>query len=206
MKTSAATDANHDYPIGEFRSVFDGSEAFLADHIIQGQKILPGMAYLEIARAAVAASAPPGDDAMLVLSDSVFVNALTVKDKRTVTVRVYPGAAGQFGVEVGTEQGVHFQTRVSVQKTSETLAAKGYEPMLDIAALRAAITRPGPTKSAFYQTFRNRGVELGPSHRGVEEIFLDGKGEGLATIRLPGSSARGMVMDAGALDSIIQSG
>lgn len=207
MKTSASMSANNDgYPIGEFRSVFDGTEPFLADHIIQGQKILPGMAYLEIARAAVAASAPPGDDAMLVLSDSVFVNALTVKDKRTVTVRVYPGGAGQFGVEVSTEQGVHFQSRVSVQKTSECLAAKGYAPTLDIAALRAAITRPGPTKSAFYQTYRNRGVELGPSHRGVDEIFLDGKGEGLATIRLPGSSARGMAMDAGALDSIIQSG
>ena len=206
MKTSASMGANDDYPIGEFRSVFDGTEPFLADHIIQGQKILPGMAYLEIARAAVAASAPPGDDAMLVLSDSVFVNALTVKGKRTVTVRVYPGGAGQFGVEVSTEQGVHFQTRVSVQKTSECLATKGYAPVLDIARLRAGITRPGPTKSAFYQTFRNRGVELGPSHRGVEEIFLDDKGEGLATIRLPGSSARGMVMDAGALDSIIQSG
>ncbi|QWP75336.1 KR domain-containing protein [Lysobacter sp. K5869] len=206
MKASASMSANNDYPIGEFRSVFDGAEPFLADHIIQGQKILPGMAYLEIARAAVAASAPPGDDAMLVLSDSVFVNALTVKGKRTVVVRVYPGAAGQFGVEVSTEQGVHFQSRVSVQKTSECLAVKGYTPVLDIAGLRARIARPGPTKSAFYQTFRNRGVELGPSHRGVEEIFLDGKGEGLATIRLPGSSTRGMAMDAGALDSIIQSG
>lgn len=206
MKTSALMSANNDYPIGEFSSVFDGTEPFLADHVIQGQKILPGMAYLEIARAAVAASAPPGDGAMLVLSDSVFVNALTVKDKRTVTVRVYPGAAGQFGVEVSTEQGVHFQSRVSVQKTSEYLASKGYAPVLDIAPLRAGITRPGPTKSAFYQTYRNRGVELGPSHRGVDEVFLDGKGEGLATIRLPGSSARGMVMDAGALDSIIQSG
>lgn len=206
MKATALTDTSNDYPIGEFRSVFDGTEPFLADHIIQGQKILPGMAYLEIARAAVAASAPPGDGAMLVLSDSVFVNALTVKDKRAVTVRVYPGGAGQFGVEVSTEQGVHFQTRVSVQKTSECLTAKGYAPTLDIAALRAGIVRPGPAKSAFYQTFRNRGVELGPSHRGVDEIFLDGKGEGLATIRLPGSSARGMAMDAGALDSIIQSG
>jgi len=206
MKTSASMSANNDYPIGEFRSVFDGAEPFLADHIIQGQKILPGMAYLEIARAAVAASAPAGDDAMLVLSDSVFVNALTVNGKRTVTVRVYPGAAGQFGVEVSTEQGVHFHSRVSVQKTSECLAAKGYAAVLDIAGLRAQIARPGPTKSAFYQTFRKRGVELGPSHRGVEEIFLDGKGEGLATIRLPGSSARGMAMDAGALDSIIQSG
>jgi acyl transferase domain-containing protein/NADP-dependent 3-hydroxy acid dehydrogenase YdfG len=206
MKTPALMSANNDYPIGEFSSVFDGTEPFLADHIIQGQKILPGMAYLEIARAAVAASAPPSDGVMLVLSDSVFVNALTVKDKRTVAVRVYPGGAGQFGVEVSTEQGVHFQTRVSVQKTSECLAAKGYSPTLDIAALRAGIKHPGPTKSAFYQTFRNRGVELGPSHRGVDEIFLDGKGEGLATIRLPGSSARGMAMDAGALDSIIQSG
>ncbi len=206
MKTSASMTSSNEYPIGEFRSVFDGTEPFFADHIIQGQKILPGMAYLEIARAAVAASAPPGDGAMLVLSDSVFVNALTVKGKRTVTVRVYPGGAGQFGVEVSTEQGVHFQSRVSVQRTSDYLAAKGYAPTLDIAALRAAMTRPGPTKSAFYQTYRNRGVELGSSHRGVDEIFLDGKGEGLATIRLPGSSARGMVMDAGALDSIIQSG
>ncbi|MBD8525894.1 SDR family NAD(P)-dependent oxidoreductase [Pseudomarimonas arenosa] len=206
MKTSASMIANNHYPVGEFSSVFDGSEPFLADHIIQGQKILPGMAYLEIARAAVAASAPPGNDAMLVLSDSVFVNALTVKGKRTVTVRVYPGAAAQFGVEVSTEQGVHFQTRVSLQKTSECLTNKGYAPVLDIARLSAAITRPGPSKSAFYQTFRNRGVQLGPSHRGVEEIFLGDPGEGLATIRLPGASARGMVMDAGALDSIIQSG
>lgn len=207
MKTSASMSANNDYPIGEFRSVFDGSEPFLADHIIQGQKILPGMAYLEIARAAVAASAPPGDGAMLVLSDSVFVNALTVKDKREVVVRVYPGGAGQFGVEVSTEQGVHFQSRVSVQKTSDYLAAKGYAPTLDIAALRAGITRPGPTKSAFYQTYRNRGVELGPSHRGVDEIFMsEDRSEGFMKVRLPGSSARGMAMDAGALDSIIQSG
>ena len=206
MKMPASMDSNNEYPIGEFRSVFDGTEPFLTDHIIQGQKILPGMAYLEIARAAVAASTPQRDDSMLVLSDSVFVNALTVKDRRAVTVRVYPGGTGQFGVEVSTEQGVHFQSRVSVQRTADYLAARGYVPVLDVAALLARFTRPGPVKSAFYQTFKNRGVELGPSHRGVDEIFIDGKGEGLAKIRLPGSSARGMVMDAGALDSIIQSG
>lgn len=197
-----------DYPIGEFRSAFDGRELFFADHIIQGQKILPGMAYLELARAAVAASAPSGPDTMLVLHDSVFVNALTLKDKRELVVRVYPGAPGQFGVEVTTEQGVHFQTRVSQQNRDDYLASKGYSATLDLAALRAVCTRPGPDKAAFYRTFRNRGVELGPSHRGVDEILLhaDGNHEGLARIRLPGSSARGMAMDPGALDSIIQSG
>lgn len=207
MNSTASMDKHDDYPIGEFRSVFDGSEPFLADHVIQGQKILPGMAYLEIARAAVAASAPPEADAMLVLADSVFVNALTVKEPRTVVVKVYPGDVGQFGVEVSTEQGVHFQTRVSVQKTADVMAAKGCAPTLDLDTLRATCTRPGPTKAAFYGTFRKRGVELGPSHRGVEEILVSAdRSEGLATIRLPGSSARGMAMDAGALDSIIQSG
>ena len=206
MKTSVSMDTQHDYPIGEFRSTFDGSEPFLADHIIQGQKILPGMAYLEIARAAVAGSITLDDDSMLVLSDSVFVNALTVKDKRSVVTRVYPGAAGQFGVEVSTDQGVHFQSKVAVQKKRDFLAAKGYAAHLDIAQLKSECTLPGPAKSAFYQTFRKRGVELGPSHRGVDEILLDGKGSGLATIRLPGAAARGMAMDAGALDSIIQSG
>ncbi len=202
----AASTQKDDYPVGEFRSVFDGSERFLADHVIQGQKILPGMAYLEIARGAVAGSITMGEDSILVLSDSVFVNALTVKEKRTVSTRVYPGAAGQFGVEVSTDQGVHFQSRVSVQKRSEYLTAKGYPEHLDIAQLRSECTLPGPAKSAFYQTFRNRGVELGPSHRGVDEIFFNGKGEGLAVIRLPGAAARGMAMDPGALDSIIQSG
>jgi polyketide synthase PksN len=207
MNATASMDRQNDYPVGEFRSVFDGSEPFLADHIIQGQKILPGMAYLEIARGAVAASAPPEEGTMLVLADSVFVNALTVKDRRTVTVRVYPGGAGQFGVEVSTDQGVHFQSRVSVQNTAECLAARGYERTVDLAALRAVCNTPGPSKAAFYQTYRNRGVELGPSHRGVEDIFISAdRSEGLAKIRLPGSSARGMAMDAGALDSIIQSG
>lgn len=207
MNATASMDKPSDYPIGEFRAVLDGSEPFLADHIIQGQKILPGMAYLEIARAAVAASAPPEEGTMLVLGDSVFVNALTVKDPRTVTIRVYPGGPGQFGVEVSTEQGVHFQSRVSVQKTADYLASKGYERHVDLAALRALCPRPGPTKAAFYQTYRNRGVELGPSHRGVEDIFMsEDRNDGFAKVRLPGSSARGMAMDAGALDSIIQSG
>ncbi|MBM0104581.1 SDR family NAD(P)-dependent oxidoreductase [Steroidobacter sp. S1-65] len=206
MKSSAATSAPRDYPVGEFRSVFTGSEPFLADHVIQGQRILPGMAYLEIARAAVAASISLPRDSMLVLSNSVFVNALTVREQRSVVTRVYPGAAGSFGVEVSTEQGVHFQSKVSVQKKREFLAAKGHAPQLDIALLREECTLSGPTKAAFYERFSKRGVDLGPSHRGVEEIWLDGKGAGLAKIRLPGAAARGMAMDAGMLDSIIQSG
>ena len=43
-----------DFSEQRFSSTFTGEEFFLADHVVQGQKILPGVAYLEMARAAVA--------------------------------------------------------------------------------------------------------------------------------------------------------
>ena len=36
-----------------FSSVFTGEEFFLADHVVKGQRVLPEVAYLELARAAV---------------------------------------------------------------------------------------------------------------------------------------------------------
>ncbi|MBV2240672.1 polyketide synthase dehydratase domain-containing protein [Bacillus inaquosorum] len=37
----------------QFRSTFAGSESFLKDHLVQKKRMMPGMAYLEMARAAV---------------------------------------------------------------------------------------------------------------------------------------------------------
>src|SRR3546814_11069880 len=37
-----------------FTTLLTGAEFFLADHRMQGQKILPGVAYLEMVRAAIA--------------------------------------------------------------------------------------------------------------------------------------------------------
>ena len=39
-----------------FTSTFTGEEFFLMDHQVQGQKVLPGVAYLEMARAALTAA------------------------------------------------------------------------------------------------------------------------------------------------------
>lgn len=36
-----------------FTSCFDGGEFFLSDHVVRGKRLLPGVAYLEMARAAV---------------------------------------------------------------------------------------------------------------------------------------------------------
>ncbi len=205
MIAQASTMKTDGYPVGVFTSLFTGKEAFLADHIIQGKKILPGMAYLEIARAAVAQSISVAADHVITLSDSIFVSALTVMDSCAVEVKVYPGAHGEFGVEVSSALGVHFQTKANVMSRHQLIQEQGIATQLDINALASVCTRKGQTPQQFYQTFKERDVLLGPSHRGVQAIAT-GNNEALITLALPGSSRRGMMMDPGMLDSIIQGG
>ncbi|MCP3942315.1 MAG: type I polyketide synthase, partial [Desulfobacteraceae bacterium] len=45
-----------------FSSAFTGNEFFLADHVVKGKKVLPGVAYLEMARAAVERAAGVSGD------------------------------------------------------------------------------------------------------------------------------------------------
>ncbi|MEW6991525.1 SDR family NAD(P)-dependent oxidoreductase [Colwelliaceae bacterium 6441] len=198
MTKTASPKTSKDYSIGVFTSIFTGNEAFLADHLIQGNKILPGMAYLEISRVAIANSVMLTDEQMIVLRDNVFVNALVVTEVREVEVKVYPGVSGEFGIEVSTSQGVHFQSKAFIQERPQT-------PKLDITALAEKCPLDGPNKQDFYNSFKERHVNLGPSHRGIQNIKL---GDKCALVRLssPGSSSRGMGMDPGMLDSVIQGG
>ena len=196
---------NETYPIGVFTSTFTGNELFLADHIIQGQKILPGMAYLEISRAAVANSIELADDQMIVLEDSVFVQAILVSQKREVQAKVYPGAFGEFGVEVMTSQGVHFQTKALILTKEEVRETYKIAETLPIAELQETCTKEGPSKAKFYENMRKGEVFLGPSHQGIETIHI-GDNTALVNLSLPTSSQRNMAMDPGMLDSIIQGG
>ena len=42
-----------DFSVRRFSSSFTGEEYFLRDHVVGGRRILPGVAYLEMARAAI---------------------------------------------------------------------------------------------------------------------------------------------------------
>lgn len=195
--------ADKEYPIGIFTSVYTGNELFLADHIIQGKKILPGVAYLEIARAAVAKSVILTNEQMIVLKNSIFIQAILVSDECSIEVKVYPGAHGEFGVEVSSDQGIHFQTKVFIQNKQEQIA-ETETVVLDIQSLEQQCTTAGPTKQQFYDNMKKRLVVLGPSHRGIESVRI-GNDCLFVRVSLPGSSQRNMDMDPGMLDSFIQS-
>src|SRR5207253_1054283 len=62
-----------------FSSTFTGEEFFLADHLVQGQRVLPGVAHLEMARAAVAIALEADADSVAIrLENVVFVRPVVV--------------------------------------------------------------------------------------------------------------------------------
>src|SRR5262249_34447060 len=64
-----------------FSSTFTGREFFLADHRVNGESVLPGVAYLEMPRAAVQQAAGlPGEGQYLHLKNVVWARPITVGD------------------------------------------------------------------------------------------------------------------------------
>ena len=81
-------------PILEAGGLRAGQEFFLADHLVQGQKVLPGAAQLELARTAVQRSTSNAVDVRL--ENVVFMRPVVVGDKpESDEARVKTGARGR---------------------------------------------------------------------------------------------------------------
>ncbi|HJU39820.1 MAG TPA: type I polyketide synthase, partial [Tahibacter sp.] len=90
-----------------YSSTFTGSEFFLADHVIGGHRVLPGVAYLEMARAAVAQAT--GSDAPLTLSQVVWLRPLAVDAPTEVGIALAPQDDGGIAFEIRSGDTVHAQ-------------------------------------------------------------------------------------------------
>src|SRR5581483_10335224 len=64
-----------------FSSTFTGFEFFLTDHQVQGQKVLPGVAHLEMVRVAVALALRADVESSVQLDNIVFVRPVVIGDQ-----------------------------------------------------------------------------------------------------------------------------
>src|SRR5581483_12258866 len=90
-----------------FSSVFTGGEFFLADHVVQGQKVLPGVAHLELARAAViAALEGEGQSPRIELQNVVFVRPVVVGGQGLeLHIALQPDESGGIDFEIYSGRG-----------------------------------------------------------------------------------------------------
>jgi len=178
----------------KYTSVYTGSEKFLSEHKVREEKILPGTAYLELAREAGERSLR---QKITQLRDITWLSPIRVNGTpEQVSIRVYP-AGEEIGYDIytqtGKEEQKHSQGRLST-KEQEAPAPR------DLGALRQRLSEV-KQQEACYSLFKAIGLDYGSSFRGIETLYYNGA-EALSRISLP--REEGFVLSPGMLDSALQ--
>ena len=165
-----------------YRSRFDGSEPFLADHRVRigesgVQRVLPGVASLEMARAAICLASGAALDQPVALSQLVWLAPFAVATPRDAVVDVTMADGGMLDIAVEDEDGAPL-CRVSGHVVQAPPPAR-----LDLAHLARGMTEvvDAPT---LYGALTAMGLHYGPAHRAVADVRR-GERQALATLRLP---------------------
>ncbi|MEX3547625.1 MAG: amino acid adenylation domain-containing protein [Burkholderia sp.] len=177
-----------DFAGHRYSSRFGGEEFFLADHVMGGHKVLPGVAHLEMARAAfaqaIAAASIP-----LELRDVVWIRPVGVDAALEVHTALYPQADGSAGFEIYSQPDAAGERIVHSQGRAMPVETAVIEP-LALDALRGKITQAHRDAAAYYRDFEQGGASYGPAFRALEQIWL-GDGQGLARLVLPAALHQG---------------
>ncbi|WP_052421797.1 SDR family NAD(P)-dependent oxidoreductase [Paenibacillus sp. FSL P4-0081] len=199
----------------KFTSVFTGDEFFFRDHVVSGQRLLPGSAYLEMARAALEKSADAAAQqslragtAGIRLQHVSWSRPLAAGEEPVhVHITLYPEEDGSVSFEItgssvesGDIAAVHSQGRLMLEASSEARS------VIDLHAIRSQCGTARITASESYDRFEAMGIRYGPAHRGLEEMYI-GKGQVLARLKLPEmvwGTGDAFVLHPGMLDSALQ--
>jgi acyl transferase domain-containing protein/acyl carrier protein len=170
-----------------YSSTFTGEEFFLADHRVctDGaaiQKFLPGVAYLEMARAAIKQASPiQPESSVLELRDTVWLKPVVVTAPKQVSIALFASDDDRVDYEI-----------YSVEDEQETAHCHGRAvfsrqpapPRLDIEHLRSQMGQGRIEAADVYTIFARMGLNYGPAHQGITLIHL-GEGQALAQLRAP---------------------
>lgn len=177
-----------------------GAEFFLADHRVQGRKVLPGVAYLEMMRAAASQEGavvhPPGT--ILRLKDVVWIKPAIVEEPRRLRVDLSSGPHEGSRCVISSDGEMHSEGTI--------LSVEASQPRLDLAALRA---QPGWKRfdaETCYRLFSSVGLDYGPAHRAIAELHV-GAAQVLARLVLPPKVAETLdryLLHPSLLDSALQ--
>lgn len=163
----------------KFSSRFSGEEFFLADHVVETQKILPGVAYLEMARVAGELS---GNANVRVIRNLTWERPFIVESGgKEVEISLMPFKDEvKFSVKSGAGESVitHCTGRLGYQ--TDLAGAE----VLDIAAIRARCSEQVMTGKDLYPILSSAGLKLGRSFQIVQSIFAT-ESESLAILQLP---------------------
>jgi len=206
QKNSSSLDQN------KYTSIFDGQEFFLCDHRVNGQRILPGVAYLEMARAAIESAQDIIDtDDFIQLSDVLWLHPFFVfQSASALHIALYPEGNNvtRFEIFSDTENEthlIHCEGYGSIKSRKDAFI--NTIPRTDIQQQLLNFSGNCFSAKQCYQVFGAMGLDYGPSHKGIEELH-ERRGAVFAKLSLPGSVANTLnqfVLHPSLMDAAIQS-
>ncbi|WP_250634474.1 SDR family NAD(P)-dependent oxidoreductase, partial [Pinirhizobacter soli] len=187
-----------------FSSIFTGQEFFLADHVVQGERTLPGAAQLEMVRCVASHAIAHGSPHRL--KDVVWLRPVVVgPEPKDLHIALFPEGSGKFSFEI--YDGAEGDEGVVYSQGSVLADAESREALLhDLAAMRLQCMPSPISAEACYAAFDRMGLSYGPGHRGLGELFV-GSGLALARITLPDTlkaSQESYVLHPSLVDAALQ--
>ncbi|CAH9068080.1 Acyl carrier protein [Pseudoalteromonas holothuriae] len=166
-----------------FRTLFTGNELELRDHLIQGRRILPGMAYLEMAYQAVCQSLPISEHT-ITLRNIVWLAPLQVNSHDVCThthISTKQNGVVQFVISTLDDQQneqVHCKGEVILHVSATVPQQKSFE---DVSAPTNFLVE---NLADFYEQLKVQGVEYGSSFQCLNSIAV-GECGAVAKLQVP---------------------
>jgi len=199
-----------------FSSTFTGREFFLTDHVVKGQRILPGVAFLEMARAAVEQAAGSleeyrgngnGASPVFKLKNVVWARPITVNNHaKEVHIGLFEKENGRIGYNIYTKPENPGDSPVIHSQGLAAFNPSDKPDTLNIPGLREKADRNQISSGQCYDAFTSMGVHYGDGHRGIEVIHV-GQEQVLAKLVLPSCVAgtrEQFVLHPSLMDSALQ--
>lgn len=157
--------------ITEYSTKFDEADQMLCDHVIQGKKVLPGVAYLEMARYAVenATRKVTNKNAVMRISNIGWYHPLTVESEPIdVQIRIHDSHDYKYNYEITSNETT--QTIVHSQGCLEFIEDMTRETR-DIMQLLELSTAVVSAKEC-YSLYSSLGMEYSTSFQCIQEMNL----------------------------------
>jgi acyl transferase domain-containing protein/enoyl-CoA hydratase/carnithine racemase/acyl carrier protein len=191
----------------QYETSFNGQESFLKDHRIRFDAdtwypVLPGMAYLEMAReAAVIASGTSASSTSFELKDVTWIAPLIVASPSLVHTKLYPQENNVIKFEISAIEKPTNQLlcigEIEIFDQFSTLGKTTFSPHLIDTSQLLIGTEP------LYKALHDGGLDYGPSHQGIVELYRSGSTI-IAKLNLSAVYDYGYVLNPGLLDSALQ--
>lgn len=160
-----------------YRATFSGDEFYLRDHRVNGQKILPAAAHLEMIRAAIVQSAKIVDvrPTDIQLRNIHWLQPVIVQSGKVhVNIELFFAENADIGYEVYAN-GEEKEERILFSHGTAIIEAPAPVDNIGdqgIHAIQTACSRHEVAKSTCYKAFEATGFQYGPTHQAIERAYV----------------------------------